>query len=167
MVLPVPGGPINRRLCPPAAVISSARFPCSCPIISLRSSGASAITSSHSSGSDSSCRPSSQAQTSCKCPAMRHPFSAIRLTSDAFSLATMICRPARMASRAPDIAPGTPLNAPVSASSPTNSYEPSRVVLSCSEAARRAIAIGKSYRPPSLGKSAGARLMVIFFAGKV
>ena len=37
--LPEPGGPIIRRLCPPAAATSRARFAVSWPLISLRSSG--------------------------------------------------------------------------------------------------------------------------------
>ena len=35
--LPAPGEPISKRLCPPAAAISSARFTCSCPITSCKS----------------------------------------------------------------------------------------------------------------------------------
>ena len=38
IVLPDPGGPAISRLCPPAAAISSARFTCSCPLTSCKSS---------------------------------------------------------------------------------------------------------------------------------
>ena len=37
ILLPVPGGPTNNRLCPPAAAISSARFACRCPLTSRKS----------------------------------------------------------------------------------------------------------------------------------
>ncbi len=39
MLLPEPGGPMKRRLCPPAAAISSAIRACSSPRTSTRSSG--------------------------------------------------------------------------------------------------------------------------------
>ena len=111
-------------------------------------------------------RPARNAQTACRWSATRQSLPPIRPTSAALSEETTMRRPALMASIALGIAPGTPRNPPVRASSPTNSYCFSRVVLSCSEATRSARAMGRSYRPPSLGRSAGARLMVIFFAGK-
>lgn len=43
--LPEPGGPVNNRLCPPAAAISSARLACSWPFTSRRSNAASPCTS--------------------------------------------------------------------------------------------------------------------------
>ena len=39
MVLPVPGAPTSRILCPPAAAISMARLACSWPRTSLKSTG--------------------------------------------------------------------------------------------------------------------------------
>ena len=63
------------------------------------------------------------------------------------------------------ITPCTPRNSPVNASSPTNSNCFKRLPSSCSDAAKIPIAIGKSNRPPSLGKSAGARLTVMRLAG--
>ena len=39
MVLPAPGGPIIRTLCPPAAATSSARLACSWPLTSAKSTG--------------------------------------------------------------------------------------------------------------------------------
>ena len=38
MVLPLPGGPTNTRLCPPAAAISNARRASACPFTSSKSS---------------------------------------------------------------------------------------------------------------------------------
>ena len=62
-------------------------------------------------------------------------------------------------------APRIGRSSPVSASSPANSYRSSSSLGSWPDAARMPSAIGKSKRPLSLGKSAGARLTVIRRAG--
>ena len=69
------------------------------------------------------------------------------------------------AARIAGITPCTPRNWPVSASSATNSNCFKRLASSCSDAAKIPMAIGKSNRPPSFGKSAGARFTVIRLAG--
>ena len=46
-------------------------------------------------------------------------------------------------------------NSPESANSPANSYLLNSVLGICSDAAKMPMAIGRSKRPPSLGKSAG------------
>ena len=65
-------------------------------------------------------------------------------------------------------APRTGRSRPDKASSPASSYlaNSSGEMAIWPEAARMPTAIGRSKRPDSLGKSAGARLTVIFFAGK-
>lgn len=75
------------------------------------------------------------------------PFTVYQSHFSSILFATIILLPARIASVALDIAPGTPRNAPVSANSPTSSYVSRLWVVSCSDAARSATAIGKSYRP--------------------
>src|SRR5690606_32372844 len=63
-------------------------------------------------------------------------------------------------------APRMARNSPESESSPANSYSSSALPGSCPEATRMPSAIGKSKRPLSLGRSAGARLTVTRRAGK-
>src|SRR5690606_29545479 len=61
--------------------------------------------------------------------------------------------------------PLIPRNSPPKANSPTNSVLRNRSLLTCSEAAKTPIAIGKSYRPPPFGMSAGDKLMVMRCGG--
>ena len=62
-------------------------------------------------------------------------------------------------------APRTARSSPVSASSPANSCAASASCGSCPLAARMPIAIGRSKRPDSFGRSAGARLTVTLRCG--
>src|SRR5690606_187908 len=61
--------------------------------------------------------------------------------------------------------PSTPRNSPVSPSSPWNSHPPSESRGTWPLAARIPRAMARSKRPPSLGRSAGARFTVIARAG--
>ncbi len=70
-------------------------------------------------------------------------------------------RPAFPLATAVEIAPRTPRISPDSANSPTNSWSLRCSDGTCSEAAKIPRAIAKSKRPPSLGKSAGARFTVM------
>ena len=60
---------------------------------------------------------------------------------------------------------GSARSSPVSANSPANSYAASAGAGSCPLAARMPSAIGRSKRPDSFGRSAGARLTVTLRAG--
>src|SRR3712207_9189686 len=51
--LPAPGGPLIKRLCPPAAAISSARLAVSCPFTWLRSGPGPSGSASPACGGDS------------------------------------------------------------------------------------------------------------------
>ena len=57
------------------------------------------------------------------------------------------------------------LRLPSRESSPIITYLSSMVLLICSDAAKIAMAMGKSYDEPSFLMSAGAMLIVIFFLG--
>src|SRR5512143_1604973 len=74
--------------------------------------------------------------------------------------------PSRHAWRAIGNAPRIGRSVPVSASSPANSWLASGEVGNCSVAARMPSAMGRSKRPDSFGRSAGARFTVILRAGK-
>ena len=84
----------------------------------------------------------------------------------AFSCGKTNERPACIPCHAMASAPRTGRSRPDSANSPANSYWASFSGLICPDAARMPKAIGKSKRPDSFGRSAGARLTVIFLAGK-
>ena len=102
-------------------------------------------------------------QTSSKCPA---PSTLTPLTSSAspaLSQGTNRMRPASRQARVTGSTPRIPRNSPPSASSPKNSYWANRSRLIWPEAARMPSAIGRSKRPPSLGRSAGARLMAVSY----
>jgi hypothetical protein len=69
-------------------------------------------------------------------------------------------RPSRRAASASASAPRTGRRAPASDNSPANSMPSSRRASTRPDAARMPSAIGRSKRPDSLGRSAGARLTV-------
>ena len=89
-----------------------------------------------------------------------------RQASSALASGTTSARPAARAARAAGNMPCTGLIAPDSASSPKHSTCSSATAGSCPLAARMPRAMARSKRPPSLGRSAGARLRVIRRAGK-
>src|SRR5690606_28784811 len=74
-------------------------------------------------------------------------------------------RPAWAAARAAGSTPSTGRSSPVRPSSPMNSQPASASRGICPLAARMPSAIGRSKRPPHLGRSAGARLTVMRRAG--
>ncbi len=71
-----------------------------------------------------------------------------------------------VAASAAGITPSTLRRAPVRASSPRNSYWLKSCCGICPLAAKMPKAMAKSKRPPSFGRSAGARLTVMRLAGK-
>lgn len=168
--LPVPGEPSISTLWPPAAAISSARLAADWPFTSRRSgrSGAGAAVSATARGSGTwfaASGGSSAATTSSRCvapwidrpstsaasQALAHGSTSVRALSPAL----------RRSASAIASAPRTGRNAPPRASSPANSKPPTRAASSCPLAARMPSAIGKSKRPDSFGRSAGARLTVM------
>ena len=169
IVLPVPGGPRKSRLCCPAAAIVKARLACCCPIISVRSRLTSGVFSSLCCGmswATGSVSRRLRKLTTCnsewaKCVLALETSEA----SFAFCLAKIIWRFAFSAEITAGIAPCTPRKEPVRANSPKNSKRLSKSESICPDAARIPMAIGKSKRPPSFGKSAGARLMVMRCGG--
>src|SRR5690606_29895901 len=88
-----------------------------------------------------------------------------RAASGPLPAGTTSRRPAAALASATGSTPSTSRNCPVSASSPTNSQSSSACSGICPLAARIPSAIGRSNRPPPLGRSAGARLTVMRRAG--
>jgi hypothetical protein len=166
--LPVPGGPIRSSECAPAAAIASARFAFGCPRTSARS-GTPGVSSrgadvGRSGGIGS--RPARCAHTASSVGAGCTMASRTSAASGALAAGSTNARPARRAESAIGSAPRIGRSAPPSASSPANSYAGSSFAGIWPVAARIPSAIGRSKRPDSLRRSAGARLTVILRAGK-
>ena len=147
MDFPLPGGPIIKRLCPPATAISAARFTFSCPLTSAKS-GISSPQSSLTSDSplfSGSFSPARIPTTSFRFPA---PTTSTPLTSepsDLFSIGTIkrvipFCFPSMTIGRTP----GTFLTLPSSPNSPVIRYPPAVSGLICPRDARIDTAIGRS-----------------------
>ena len=100
------------------------------------------------------------AQISSKCLTGKIDIPLMMLASIALSKGTTTCRCACRASKAIGSTPRTGRTCPLKANSPINSYCESELVGIWREAARIPKAIARSKRPPSLGKSAGAKLIV-------
>ncbi len=174
--LPEPGGPLINRLWWPAAAISSARLAAAWPLTSLRSgpwvawlrAGASTRTRPVP-GSGSAAGPSLGVQakactTSSRWLARQTGMSGTRAASSALPGGSTSCTgapPWRCRARLMASAPLTGRNSPDSDSSPANSWPARRAGSICSLAASRPRAMGRSKRPESLGRSAGARLTVM------
>src|SRR5450830_820896 len=88
-----------------------------------------------------------------------------RQASSAFARGTITLRPALRAASAAGNTPFTARTSPDSANSPRHSTSSSISAGTCTLAARIPRAIARSKRPPSLGRSAGARLRVMRRAG--
>ena len=167
MLLPVPGEPHSRSGCRPAAEISSARRARGWPRTSARSGDASVSgssgTESLSVGRGSSVWPRRWAMTDARSEApcrvcrplcrasARLPWGrmSVRPGASAFTPAA-IARAARIGRSSPD-----------RDSSPTSSRSCSAVSGTRPAAAAMPMAMGRSKRPDSLGRSAGARLTVM------
>ena len=162
IVLPVPGGPHSRRLCAPTAAISSARRACGWPRTSTRSgtcTSTPADTAAALAGASDS-RPARCAQTASSESATRTSAPATSAASAPLPRGTITRRPSRVAWSTAGNTPCTGRSSPDSASSPTNSWSASASRGTPPFAARMPSAIGRSKRPPSLGRSAGARFTV-------
>ena len=101
------------------------------------------------------------AATSNKCSTAITVNPDARLASSALALGTSRVRPAARAAKAAGNTPCTGRTAPDSASSPKHSICSKAQAGTCPLAARMPKAIARSKRPPSLGKSAGARFRVM------
>ena len=171
MDLPEPGGPTIKRPWPPAAAISSARRAAVWPFTSARSGppvglrgGCACSTAQPSLGAGGSapggrkaCTTSSRwrARTT-RAPGTRAASSALPGGSTRQAVLPCVCS-ARLVARAPR----TGRSSPDKDSSPANSCPASRLASICPLAARMPSAIGRSNRPESLGRSAGARFTVM------
>ena len=164
--LPVPGGPMSSRLCEPAAAISSARLAPAWPLTSRRSGPGSGGGggSATATGSGTAASPGSSACTTCvRWLAARTSMPPTWAAARALSAGSTKARtaPARRTARPKARAPRTGRSSPASDSSPANSCAASRAGSSRPAAARMPSAMGRSKRPDSLGRSAGARLTVM------
>jgi len=161
--------PNVRTLWPPAAAISIARFACSCPRTSRKS------TSSAAGGAAGGGCPRSggMGDAPWRCPTTCARVAAGWICSPSTSAAsgaldcgTMSARvPRARAARAMGNSPVTGRRLPSSDSSPSRSTPSRRAGRSCPVAARIPTAMGRSKAGPALRTSAGARLMVILRAG--
>ena len=168
MDLPVPGGPLISRLCPPAAAISNASRAVCCPFTS-RKSGRDALSgclTGVNAARGSGAVRFRWAATSFRLPAPYAAISGITAACRAFSAGRMNARPACRPCHAIANAPRIGRRLPERANSPASSYRGKSSAATCPEAARMPMAMGRSNRPDSFGKSAGARFTVIFCAGK-
>lgn len=175
--LPDPGGPVMSRLCPPAAAISSARLAAAWPFTSARSGSAACVpagaldsmrdrpwpASAPSGGMLPSGRKWITTSSRCRAPYTWVPGTsaascalACGSTSRATSASGAAARAMALAS-----APRTGRSSPDNDSSPANSWPASRAASTCPLAARMPRAMGRSKRPESLGRSAGARFTVM------
>ena len=165
--LPVPGGPIIRRLCPPAAAIVMARLTASWPRTSAKSRSLPpwlaayvvASSSSYGSSSSSSLRnPTAWATDETGMTSTPSTTAASRL----FSSGRMTPRnPLALASRAIDRPPLILRTRPSRASSPAIRYSLWRSVWRKLLPRSWPIAMARSRAGPSFFTSAGARLMSI------
>ena len=171
MVLPEPGGPIIRMLCPPAQAISSARLAVNCPRTSLKSAAPlSAVAPSICEVSTVSGKiplPLFSKLTTSISDFTGYTFTPLTtaasraLTSGTIRLAIFFAR----AAMAIGSAPRTPRMPPSSDSSPTITNSGSSFFTRPPYAPRIPMAMGRSKPEPSFLMSAGARLMVICVSG--
>jgi len=161
MDLPEPGGPSMRIEWAPAAAISSARLACGWPRTSPRSgaaSGGTGLRVTRCGASSPSCSAAHSAPRWCE---TRISAEEARLASARLAVGSSRRCPAATAFSAADKAPCTGRISPDNDSSPRISSFSRRSGGTCAEAARMPRAIARSKRPPSLGRSAGARLQVM------
>ena len=176
MDLPEPGEPTSNRLWPPAAAISSARRAPAWPLTSARSGP---DASSCGAPASTRCQPaSSRTDRASALPAgakrratssrwRARQTSAPRASAASSALSGGSTRrvvasvPAWRSASPMASAPRMARNSPPSDSSPANSWPRSCCASICPLAARMPSAIGRSKRPESLGRSAGARLTVM------
>ncbi len=166
MLLPAPGGPPISREWPPAAAISSTRLAAGWPRICDRQ-GLCPASSPGGGGAvwrGSRMSPFRCAHSSVRLFTARVSAPARAASSPLPAGTTRVC-PARAAARAPGRIAGTGLSAPDRASSPIHSMSFNSTRPSWPLASRMPTAIGRSKRPPSLGRSAGARLTVMRCCG--
>jgi hypothetical protein len=170
--LPAPGGPLISKLWPPAAATSSARLACAWPLTSARSGYHARVGVGDTANGARISRPARWAQTCSRVRAGRMFMPSISAASGALSSGRTKARaplPPAWRWMAAHIAsvPRTARKSPESASSPANSWSSRLAALTCPEATRMPSAIGRSKRPDSLGRSAGARLTVMRRCGKL
>ena len=163
--LPEPGEPTISRWCRPAAAISSARFARSWPLTSPRSRDSPVPFTSPGRAAASGAWPVKCRIVSISVAGAITSTALTQAASAPQAFGQISRRSSSAAAIAAGSAPITGISVPSSDNSPsaTVSSTSSRGITSI--AARSASAIGRSKCEPSLGRSAGDRLTVIFFAG--
>ena len=165
IVLPEPGGPIIRTLCPPAAATSSARFAVLCPRTSEKSRtevGSSVNTSSAFSLYGSMFLYRKKLTASCRLFTGKTSTPLTIAASLPFAFGTMSpFRSSPLASILMDSVPRTGASLPSRESSPTIRNPSTLFCEMLPEAARSPMAIGRSNPLPSFLMSAGARFITI------
>ena len=158
IVLPAPGDPTSRRLCPPAAAISSARRAWCWPRTSARSTAGGRHAGSEATTSGASQVPRRK-PTACWSPGAGTTRSPSTSAASAAlpSGTTMTPAPSRAAAIAAESTPGVGTNSPRSDTSPKNTTPSSARTGTCAVAANTATAIAASSPGPSFRRLAGAR----------
>ena len=169
--LPVPGGPTISRLSPPAAATSSARLAAAWPLARRAGRAAARSTPRAAAGAAAAARRrrrrrragsarTTSADGARRAPRGRRPAPTRRRSPAAAPACARRRRGVRRRASAMASAPRTGRSSPASESSPANSKRSSRAASSWPAAARMPSAIGRSKRPDSFGRSAGARFTV-------
>ena len=166
--LPVPGGPSSSSEWPPAAAISSARLASGWPRTSARS-GASLTARRRCLRNDR--RQAARARSDARTPRAATPPATRRASRTSAASAALACGQHERAAVAPRrqrhrerAAHGAQLAGQRQFAGELVA-PPARRAAICPLAARMPIAIGRSKRPDSFGRSAGARLTVTLRAG--
>ena len=170
MDFPLPGGPIMRKLWPPATAISAARFTAPCPFTSWKSpskTGSTLPADREFTGLGwGSSFPDSRSRSRARLPAASTGIPSTRAASASLPAGTMhSLYPCFLASHTMGSTPGTSRMLPSSPSSPTAS--------TCSSASRPTRpwdaridrAMGRSKEAPLFRTLPGDRLMTVFFTG--
>ena len=166
IVLPVPGGPCRKRLCPPAAATSRPGTSALWPRTSARSASSSPTSGSSDGmpGGMASPRIVATRSTSDSMPMIS--MSGISEASRARESGRISRRrPCPRTASATASAPRTGRVSPVSESSPTIAHDSTVSGSSCPEATSSATASGRSNAGPTLRRYAGARLTVMRRSG--
>ena len=169
MDLPLPGGPIIKTLWPPAAAICKARLAPAWPFTSAMSMPNGAGVGGLALIKGQSLRPAVSASgakactTSLRCCAPCTLMCGTQAASRALSMGKTKRKGLSWAANARPMAkaPRTGRKSPDKDNSPANSWPAMAAASTTPLAAKMPMAMGRSKRPESLGKSAGARLTVM------
>ena len=166
MDLPDPGAPTNSTWWRPAAAISNARLAFSCPFTSRRSRPWKGWLTSPAVAGDRTAAPVKCRIASCRefAPITRQ--ASTHAASGPQALGQTRSRLCSAAAIAAGRAPSTGTKVPSNDNSPKETVPATTSLGMISSAAKRLSAMGRSKCDPSLGKSAGDRLIVMRFDGR-